>query len=395
MNIAILIPELGGGGAERVAQILGDYYVEKGNNVYYFIADTNIKQDYSVMGKIIQTNIKSCMDGNLSDGERLIKLFINSLKMRKLKFKYNIDVAISFMEEFNYMNVLSKGREEVITRICNTLSALEKIYPDNLLYRKKVVKFFYSKADKVIVLSQQAAEEMKTYYGLPKEKIFRIPNMVTEKEVVVTQEEQWSYGDKGVICVGRLHFQKQYERIIRTFSYVCQKEPDARLIVLGKGAQLRYLRGMCKKLGIENFVIFMGFTENVNYYLEHARVFVMASKVEGFPNSMIEAMNCGVPVITTDSPGACGEIVGKPKEIGKISSMMFCKYGILTPNMPDEKVKYNILLSEQEYILGEAMLRILTDDELCENYRIQSLKRAKMFAMEKVIRKWNQVMGLE
>ena len=38
MNIAILIPELGGGGAERVAQILGDYYVEKGNNVYYFIA---------------------------------------------------------------------------------------------------------------------------------------------------------------------------------------------------------------------------------------------------------------------------------------------------------------------------------------------------------------------
>ena len=58
MNIGILIPELGGGGAERASQILGNYFIEGGNRVFYFLLDTNVKQEYLVRGEIIQTNIK-------------------------------------------------------------------------------------------------------------------------------------------------------------------------------------------------------------------------------------------------------------------------------------------------------------------------------------------------
>lgn len=394
MNIAILIPELGGGGAERVAQTLGDYYVERGNNVYYFIAGTDTKQDYSVKGKIIQTNITSCMKGELSDAGRLLKLFVNSLEMRKLKAQYKVDVAISFMEEFNYINILSKGKEKVVTRVCNTLSVLEKLYPDNLLYKKNIIRFFYSKAGTVIVLSQMALKEMRFYYGIPVKKIIRIPNMASQRAAIGQKGESWNYGSKVVICVGRLHFQKQYERILRAFSYVCMSEHNARLIILGKGPQLHYLKRICEKLKISDFVIFVGFTDNVTYYLEHARVFAMASKVEGFPNSMIEAMSCGVPVVTTDSPGACGEIIGKSKSIDCVNSMMFCKYGILTPNMPDEKLRINSHLSEQEIILGEVMLKVLTDDDIYKNYQSQSFKRAEMFSFDKVIKKWNQVIGI-
>ncbi len=391
MNIAILIPELGGGGAERVAQILGNYYVDKGNNVYYFIFDTKTKQEYSVKGKIIHTNIKSCISEEYSDMQKLVKLMISSFKLRKLKSDYAINVSISFMEEFNYLNVLSKGKEKVITRICTILSPREDL--KGLFYKKGIVRFFYSNADKVVVMSKFALKDMVCHYHVPISKIVKIPN---PSNGLVTQEhrETWTLGAKTALCIGRLESVKQQERIIRAFSYVNKRECDARLVILGQGPQLHFLKNLCKKLEMEDSVIFIGFVNNVDFYLEHARAFVMASKVEGFPNSMIEAMNCGVPVITTDSPGACGEIVGKPKNTGNIHSVMLCKYGILTPNMPSEKLKINTQLSKEEVALGQAMLKVLTEDNIYEKYHIQSLKRAEMFTMDKVIKEWDQVIRI-
>ena len=390
MNIAILIPELGGGGAERVAQILGNYYVKHNNKVYYFLADSTVKQDYPVEGKIIKTNIHSCLCNTSNDLQRICKLFQESFKMRLLKKQFKIDVAISFMEEFNYLNVLSKGKEKVIVRICTILSPRKDL--KGLLYKKSVVHFFYSKADKIIVMSQYAINDMKYQYKIPLNKMVKIPNPV-ENLVEREKEELWTYGDKVVVCMGRLEPIKQQERIIRAFSIVCKKYFDAKLIILGKGYQQGYLKSICKKLNIEDFVVFVGFTEKVNYYLEHARVFVMASKVEGFPNSMVEAMKCGVPIITTDTPGACGEIIGKPKSFVKSDSMMLCKYGILTPNMPEQKQFLNSELIQQEIILGNAMLKVLEEKDIYKKYKIQSIKRAKMFSINRVMKKWNDIIG--
>ncbi|MBD5549024.1 MAG: glycosyltransferase [Lachnospiraceae bacterium] len=391
MNIGILIPELGGGGAERVASILGDYYTERGDKVYYFIADMNVKQDYPVKGEIINTNIKSCMSGEFYDWQRMLKLCLSSLKIRKLKTQYKIDVSISFMEEFNYLNVLSKGKEKVITRICTILSSREDL--KGVLYKKVFVHFFYSNADKVVVMSQYALKDMVYHYRIPVTKIVKIPNPAN---CLTAQEcnKAWNFGINTILCIGRLEPVKQQERIIRAFSYVRKRKCDAKLIILGKGTKLHYLKKICEKLKIEDSVIFIGFTDNVLYYLEHARVFVMASKAEGFPNSMIEAMSCGVPVITTDSPGACGEIVGKPSNIDNINSVMLCKYGILIPNMPNEKLKIDSQLTEQEVALGEAILKVLMEEQVYENYRKQSFKRAGMMSMDKVMKKWNQVIGI-
>ncbi len=388
MNIGILIPELGGGGAERVAQIFGNYYIARGHNVYYFIANTKIKQDYPVKGQIIQTNIKSCTDGNYSDIERLMKLFLASFKIRKLKMRYKIDVAVSFMEEFSYLNVLSKGKETVIAVMCTVLSKREEF--NGFLYKKRIVRFFYSKADKTVVLTQYALNDMHFRYGIPLKKLIKLPTPVADLEIK-DNENAWSFGSKAVVCVGRLELVKQHERIIRAFSYVCQWEIDARLIILGKGPRLKSLRNLCEKLHIENHVVFAGFTENVPFYLQNARVFVMASKVEGFPNSMIEAMHYGVPVITTDSFGGCSEIVKKPKGMGYVNSVVFCKYGILTPNMPSGKFRINSKISEEEVILGEAMRKVITEDNIYEKYRRQSLKRAEMFRVEKVMERWNNI----
>lgn len=394
MNIAILIPSLGGGGAERASQILGNYYVEQGYKVYYFLADTKDRQDYWVKGRIIQTDIDLNWGGWNLTIEEAAKVIISALKLRKLKRKYKIDVAISFMEAFNYINVISKGREKVITSVRGVLSVYEKQYAQSWMYKRNVISFFYMRSDKLVVLSRHAFDEMHAQYKIPQNLMTLIPNMLIKNVSERSIEKDWIYGKKTVICIGRLHPEKQHERIIRAFSYVCLKEPDARLIILGQGQQLHFLKGICIRYQIMDKVSFVGFTDHVSYYLEHSRVFVMASQVDCFPNSMLEAMNYGVPVITTDAPGGCGEIIGKAKTVTDINTITFCKYGILTPNISYEKLKSGSSLLKEEKILGDAILKVLTDETIYERYRRQSLKRADMYSIDKIIKRWNRVLGI-
>lgn len=387
MNIAFLIPSLGGGGAERAAQLLGNYYADQGNKIYYFIAEE--KQDYPVKGKVVRINVKRCMENELSDLQRMFLLFHSSLEIRCLKKKYEIDIAISFMEEFNYLNVLSKGKEQVIARVGTVISQRDEFV--GLLYKRSVVRLFYSRADKVIVVSQDVLRDMYQYYRVPIKKLIRIPNMSIDFGDI-DYDADWTFGNKAVLCVGRLMVVKQQERIIRAFSYVYRKEPEARLIILGKGPQLRYLKKTCENLQIGDKVEFIGFTDKIAFYLKHAKVFVMASQIEGFPNSMIEAMHYGVPIVSTDSLGGCGEIIGRPSGVGNIDSEMYCKYGILTPDIRGKKLKFGTSLTREEIVLGNAILKVLTDDKVYQRYRRQSFRRAEMYSKEKIFKIWNQVL---
>ena len=153
-----------------------------------------------------------------------------------------------------------------------------------------------------------------------------------------------------------------------------------------------YLKRLCARYGLEDKVVFAGFTERITFYLKQARAFVMASKVEGFPNSMIEAMHCGAPVITTDSPGACGEIVGQPVKMGEVNSMVLCRYGILVPAMPDTKLNPALPLVEEEELLGKAMMKVLSEDRIYEEYCKRSRKRAKMYLISRVGERWNSLL---
>ena len=256
MNVAILIQTLGGGGAERVAQIIGNYYVDRGDTVYYFIGKTSIRQAYQVKGKIVPTGIKSSLSNNIfGDAQALGKLFLASCKIRNLKKKYKIDVAISFMEEFNYLNILSKGRERVITRICTILSQEGEWV--SLYQRKDLVHFFYPKADRVVVMSDYAREDMHNNFGIPRAKMVKIPNPVLKVDRYA-EDVGWEYGHRVIVTVGRLAAEKQQERIIRAFSYVVAREKDACLLILGVGPKEGYLKNLTRKLKLEKNIVLQG-----------------------------------------------------------------------------------------------------------------------------------------
>lgn len=383
MNIAILIPTLGMGGAERAAAFVGSHYHDRGHKVYYFLFANCGQLFFPAKGEIVKTHVFFPFSEKRYS-ENIREMLFAAKTFRKLKAQYKIDVAISFMEACNFVNVCSKGKEKVFVSVRTVLS--ERTECSGFLYDKRWIRKLYRRADRVIAVSNYVKKDLIEKYKISDKKVVVIPNVsICHKSLHA--HIPWAHGDKAVICVGRFDPIKQQERIIRAFSYVYEKRPEARLIMIGDGKQKSYLIAACQKMGLEKGVFFAGAATDVGYYLKHARAFVMASKVEGFPNAMVEAMAYGVPVITTDSAGGCGEIVGK---VITSDEIQYCKYGILTPHITGKAPVQEQLLREEE-LLGMGMLKLLEDNTLYQKYSDRAKKRSKDYSEEKVMALWDAI----
>lgn len=380
-NIAIIIPTLGYGGAERVAQLLGDHLCKCGHNVFYFLTGKKKEHVYPVNGQVI--DIQELVGSNYSD--EVAGIFRYVLALRKEKRKYRIQASVSFMGWCNLLNILSKGSDRIILSIHTTLSARNDTV--GLPYDKRVIKSLYNLSDYVIAVSEFSRIDLISNYGMNEKKVKTINNPVVIRKNI--SEKDWEYGNDCVVCVGRYDPVKQHDRIIKAFSYVHQHNNKAKLILVGDGKNRDYLEFIAGALNIKNNVVFTGFTDNVGYYLLHSKVFVMASRTEGFPVSMTEAMAYSIPIVSTDSPGGCKEILGGE---GKITEVTECKYGIMTPYIFGKAGKGKEL-DENELMLGKAILKLLSDQKLYEHYSAMSAERTNSYEYEKIMKEWDAVIS--
>lgn len=376
MNVSIIIPSLSYGGAERIAQLLGNYLFAHGHNVFFLLTDSRNNQDHDVKGRVVY--ISDYLYVNSSSEIVKTSLYVRALRRKKKDLR--IDVSVSFMEWCNLLNVLSKCHDKVVLSVRTTLSAWDHL--DGLIYNKKVIKCFYNLSDLVIAVSEYTKKDLNDNYGIKKEKLITIPNPMILRESI--SNEAWKYGENAVVCVGRFDPVKQQDRVIKAFSYTHKYLNDAKLILVGDGETRNYLEYIAECAGVKNSVVFVGFTEDVGYYLSQSKVFVLSSRVEGFPNAMIEAMTYSIPIVSTDSPGGCREILGANK---KITDVTECEYGVMTPYMFGKTPKGQSI-DENEKMLGKAILRLLYDNKLHENYAEKSKKRAMDYEFELIMRKW-------
>lgn len=386
MNIAILIPTLTTGGAERAAVTVGKHFYENGHNVYYFLFSNSGKCFYDVRGTVVKTHITyPFSQGEYIDNIR--ELFFASKTLRKLKKRYHIDASISFMEAWNMVNVCSRCKDRVVISVRTVLSKRSECA--GFLYDKKVIKSLYNRADCIVGVSEGVKADLISEYGINKRKVVAIPNPSIRHEDTGANENAWRYGKNTVLCIGRLDPVKQFHHVIRAFRYVVERLPEARLVIVGNGRQMSYLKSESKRCGVEQYVTFEGAQNNIGYYLKNARCFVMTSKVEGFPNAMVEAMAFGIPVISTDSPGGCGEIIGKMSE-EVIDGLKYCKYGVLTPYI-NSLIDDEEITSDKEKILADAMYIVLKDDGLNKQISDKSKERAMYYSEKNIMEKWNGV----
>ncbi len=160
-------------------------------------------------------------------------------------------------------------------------------------------RIFIKGYDKIVVLTK----EDKELHWKHNDKVIVIPNPLT-----VQHNKCSTLTNKTVITAGRFTTQKNFSSLIRVWAIVHQSHPDWRLEIWGEGSLKAELQNQIDSSGLTDSVLLMGYTNNIITKFAEASIFVCSSLFEGFGLVIVEAMSCGLPVVSYSCP--CG-----PKDI--------------------------------------------------------------------------------
>src|ERR1044071_1208331 len=232
------------------------------------------------------------------------------------------DTSLSTVIYLNAMLMLARpflsGRPRILLREASIPSAFlaqGARYP-------RILKWMYSRLyprdDQIICLCDAAINDMIERLGISRNKLVRIYNPVdVEMLRRLAEDAESPYTGPGphVMAMGRLQREKTYDVLLRAFSSMLKAFPQAQLAILGEGPLETQLKEQAVELGVDRAVAFPGFQKNPWPYVKHADLFVLASRFEGLPNALLEALALGVPVVATDCPGGVREIQKSAPEI--------------------------------------------------------------------------------
>lgn len=309
IKIALFVPSLKGGGAEK--------------------AMLNLANEFSKIDKF-EIDLILCMKEGpyLSEVQNKIRIInLKSSTVPKSLFplaKYLRNekpaILISTLSHASAVSVLariiSRSKVKIIIRMANTFSKVLKniISRFNRIILFYGVKYSFPLAEEIIAVSGGVADDLARVIKIPRDRIKIIPNSVDINKIEMLCQESTDHKwlkNKTVpviLAVGRLTPEKDYPTLIKAFS-ILSRENDFRLIILGEGKKRYELEEMIQKLNLKEKISMPGFVENPFCYIKNCDVFVLSSDTEGSPNTLIEAMACGVPVISTDCPSGPREIL--------------------------------------------------------------------------------------
>jgi GalNAc-alpha-(1->4)-GalNAc-alpha-(1->3)-diNAcBac-PP-undecaprenol alpha-1,4-N-acetyl-D-galactosaminyltransferase len=292
MKVTLVIYGLGGGGAERVMSILANYWVNQGWDLtLIMLVDPTQPSFYPLDPRI---KLKSL--GIAENSTSLLAAIGNTVRrvtiLRREIMVDRPDVVISFMNSVNVYNILACWNLNIPTIVS------EHTYPgatDANKIWQLLMKWSYRYADLVTVLTQNAVPFYPPAQGY---RTIVMPNPVTTPAPVVVTEKLLP--TPSLIALGRLDPRKGFDLLLRAFHQIHDRYPDWQLTILGEGSIRSELEQLRSQLQLTDRVHLPGAVQNVQDYLHQADLFVMPSRVEGFPMALCEAMACGLPVLAAD-----------------------------------------------------------------------------------------------
>ncbi len=380
-KLSILIYSLAGGGAERVVSILLYELKEKYDITLVLMRD---KIEYEIPNDIkiyLLENSNPTENGIL----KLVKLPFLGFKYKTFCQKNNIDISLSFMNRPSYVAIFSKLLGN------STYNIISERTTPSVMYRHKnmiskisrfLIKKLYPKADYIIANAEGNRLDLIDHFGIKPNKIKTIHNLfdIEKIEILSNDPVQGVHFDQFTfVSVGRLDKGKNHKLMIHAFAKL--KSRACQLIILGEGDQRANLEQQIEELGLGGRVFLMGFDNNPYKYFSKSDVFVFSSSYEGFPNVLVEALACGLPVISTDCKSGPREILAPSLDVGSqlAEGMILGEYGVLTS-------------VDKEEVFLEAMDIVYRDKGLRDKYRKRAKKRARSFDQKIIVQVFEQLL---
>ncbi|NMC28369.1 MAG: glycosyltransferase, partial [Syntrophomonadaceae bacterium] len=272
----------------------------------------------------------------------------------------------------NVANVFSRVEDRIVVSV-HGYESIARRGANGLVNR-----LVFSRADVVACVARKMARDLAALYHIDGDKIVTLYNPYDFDRIndQARQPIDRNFGHPAIVTMGRLEKVKGYRHLLRIFVRVQEVIPACRLVFVGDGSQREELEQMAADLGVADKVVFTGRQANPFAYISRCDLCSLTSINEGFPNALVEAMACGLPVIATDCRSGPREIISATYSDEQTSEVEWSDFGVLTPAFAADDSEEPEL--EKKY--AEAVLLLLTDDQLRADYQVRGRERARAFS---------------
>lgn len=306
-DVAVFLPTLGGGGAERAALNLCGGLAGRGLDVDLVCVDAT--------GPLRSEVPRGVRLNDLRAGRALRALpgLVRYLSRERPR------AMLAILDRTIVLAVVGRAVARVPTRIVGGIqstmseaSTWSRRWQDRL--RPLLARTVYRRASKIVAVSEGVARDLVDRVGVPSDLVEVIHNPVVTPELARRTREgcphPWFPPGRVpvVLAVGRLTRQKDFATLLRAFAQL-RAEREAKLVVLGEGEGRPGLEALVRELEIGEDVDLPGYVQNPYGCLARASVFVLSSAWEGLPTVLVEALATGTPVVSTDCPSGPQEIL--------------------------------------------------------------------------------------
>lgn len=302
MHVAFVLPDLGGGGAERLTIDLMAGFVARGARVDLVLL--------SRRGEFLDL---------VPEGVRIIDLAAARMRqaiapLRSYLKREQPDALLAAMWPLTTLTqIAALGLRRKPRVVLSEHCALGEQYAGQTgtLAAMRISMRGYRHAAGVVAVSADLGTEIAALAGLPAGRVHTVHNPI-DPPLRSAPPGPAVWGDargKRILAVGKLKPQKNFSLLIDAFARAAP-DIDATLAIVGEGALRPQLEAQIARLGLQDRILLPGFTTTPGDWYDGADLFVLSSDYEGFGNVLVEAMHCGLPVVATACPHGPAEVLG-------------------------------------------------------------------------------------